>query len=330
MLPTEPRRSHREGPEITTPPTRPAPGGTYRLVDTDVARVGFGMGELARKAETSPEGLVEAREVLERALGLGIRHFDSGHFYGVGLANRLLAEVIGGCLDEVVLATKAGLLVEPGPPLKFPIAQRPHELRAAVEDNLRTLSTDSIQLLYIRRMDVGPGPIATGPQAVPLEDQIAELISLRDEGKVQGLGLSHVSVGQLTAALPAGLAAVQNVYHVLDRTSERLLELCGENNIAWVPFFPRGGNPGAPDVAAVVDDPTVRSVAARVGVTPSQVALAWQLAHAPNTILIAGTGTLRHLEENTSAADLVLDVETLLDLDAAAARRLLRRPDPCR
>lgn len=293
------------------------PGGVYRLVNTDVARVGFGMGELTRRAESSATGLAEARMLLRRAFELGIRHYDSGHFYGAGLANRLLSEVVAASRDEAVIATKAGLLVEPGPRRDFRIAQRPRELRIAVETNLRTLSTDSIQLLYIRRMDTGPGPIARGSQLVALEDQLAELVSLRDEGKVQGIGLSHVSVDQLTAALPSGIAAVQNVYNVLDRTSESQLEITIDNAIAWVPFFPRGGNHNTPEVVSTADDSVVRSAANRLGVTPSQVALAWLLARAPNTMLIAGTGTLRHLEENTAAAAIVLDTEMMAVLDAA-------------
>ena len=153
-------------------------------------------------------------------------------------------------------------------------------------------------------------------------DQLAELIALRDEGKIGAIGLSSVLADSLRRALPAGIACVQNAYSLLDRSHEDLLELCAAEGIAWVPFFPLGSSfPGFPKVA---NNPAVIDIASEMGCTPSQVGLAWLLNHSPNTLLIAGTRSLDHLEENVGAGDVVVrtaDVMTRLDAvyDPAAA-----------
>ena len=145
-------------------------------------------------------------------------------------------------------------------------------------------------MVNLRRLDLGPGLTAEGDQIVDLDDQLAEMIALRDEGKIGAIGISNVPLEILERALPAGIVCVQNAYSLLNRAQEDLLDLCVAEDIAWVPYFPLGSSfPGFPKVA---DDPAVRSIAAALGATPSQVGLAWLLAHSPNTLLIAGTRSL--------------------------------------
>lgn len=295
-----------------TAATRPTPGGTYSLAGKQVARIGYGMGQITRKAEEH-EGRAHAVALLHRALEFGITHFDTAQFYGNGRANELLRESFAGVRDEIVIATKAGAKPVPGAPIPLAAAQKPTELRAAVEDNLRTLRTDRIDVVNLRRMDFAPGLIAEGDQVVPFEDQLVEMAALRDEGKILGIGLSHITIDQLRIALPLGVACVQNVYNLADRSDEDLLALCQEHGVAWIPYFPLGGGYGS--LPKVVDEPAVRDVAVRFQVTPSQVGLAWLLAHSPNTMIISGTSSLEHLAENTAAGSVQLDSDTLQLLD---------------
>ena len=178
-------------------------------------------------------------------------------------------------------------------------AQRPHELRAQVETNLAALGVDQVGVVNLRRVDAPPGIVAEGEQRVDLDDQLAELAALRDAGKIGGIGLSGVSAAQLTQALPAGIACVQNLYNVLDRTAEPVLGVCREHGVAWVPFFPLGS--AMPGWQKVSDTPAVLAIAAELGVTAGQVALAWLLASYDKTLLIPGTASAAHLAENLAA-----------------------------
>ena len=171
--------------------------------------------------------------------------------------------------------------------------------------------------MNLRRADVGPGLSAEGDQIVDIDDQLAVMIAMRHEGKIGAIGLSAVDLEHLERALPAGIACVQNAYSVLSRNSEALLQLCLANGIAWTPFFPLGG--GAFGGSRVVEHPKVHEVAARLSVTPMQVGLAWLLRHAPNTLLIPGTGSVEHLEETLTVATVDLDEEAMSDLDAHIA-----------
>jgi aryl-alcohol dehydrogenase-like predicted oxidoreductase len=149
---------------------------------------------------------------------------------------------------------------------------------------------------------------------VDLDAQLAEMVKLRDEGKIDGVGLSNCTLEELQRALPAGIACVQNACSLVDRSAEPLLDVCREHDIAWVPFFPLGSAfPGQPKVA---EQPAVVEAAAALGVTPAQVGLAWLLAHDGHTLLIPGTSSSRHLEENLAAGDVRLDGDTLTTLDA--------------
>ncbi|MDT5248239.1 MAG: pyridoxine 4-dehydrogenase, partial [Mycobacterium sp.] len=164
------------------------------------------------------------------------------------------------------------------------------------------------------RLDSGPGLRPEGDQVVDLDDQLAVMTALRDEGKIGAIGISSVPLDVVQRALPAGIVCVQNSYGLLNRSQEDALELCVAEDIAWVPYFPLGSSfPGFPKVG---DNPVVQSIATEIGATPSQVGLAWLLAHAPNTLLIAGTRSIAHLEENMGAGDVVLDADAMARLDA--------------
>ena len=159
-----------------------------------------------------------------------------------------------------------------------------------------------------------PGIIAVGDQVVDLDSQLAELVALRDEGKIGGIGLSHVSLAQLRQALPAGVVCVQNLYNVLTRDHEDVLTECAAHGIAWVPYFPLGS--AFDRIPSVTAHPVVIAHADRLGITPAQAGLAWLLGHSPATLLIPGTRDLAHLADNVAVTRITLDREATEALDA--------------
>ncbi len=280
----------------------PAPGGTYRFCGQDVARIGYGALQL-RKLESDP---AKAEALLRRALELGVNHIDTAMFYGNGFANRMIRKVLADGRG-VVVASKVGADPEVGGPIPMRLAQRPEQLRATVEENLLSLGVERIPLVNLRRTDVGPGLRAEGDQIVDVDDQMAEMIAMRKEGKIGSIGLSAVSRENVERVLPAGIACVQNAYSLVDRECEELLALCLTHEIAWVPFFPLGG--AMPGLPKVTDQPKVIDIAGQLGITPSQLGLAWLLNHSTNTLLIPGTTDLAHLQENLAAGSIVLSLE---------------------
>jgi aryl-alcohol dehydrogenase-like predicted oxidoreductase len=257
--------------------------------------------------------------LLRRAFDLGVDHVDTAQFYGNGFVNGVIREAVRPG-DDVLVASKVGADPDPGGPVPLRLAQRPEELRASVEDNLRALGLDRIPLVNLRRADRRPGVVAEGDQLVGLDDQLAVMTALRDEGKIGAIGLSSVTLDVLRRALPAGIACVQNAYSLVGRDDEDMLALCVAENIAWVPFFPLGG--AFPGLPKVTDEPAVRAAARDLGRTPAQIGLAWLLHHAPNVHLIPGTASADHLAGNVSAGEIVLDGETLAALDAVPSRSL--------
>ncbi|NBH03762.1 aldo/keto reductase [Amycolatopsis sp. SID8362] len=284
-----------------------------QLAGRTVARVGFGAMQLERLHDDRPAAVA----LLRRALDLGVDHVDTAEFYGNGFVNDVIREAAG---DDVLIATKVGADPDPGGPIPLRLAQRPEELRASVEDNLRTLGTERVALVNLRRAELRPGLLAEGDQLVDVDDQLAVLTALRDEGKIGAIGLSSVGLDTLRRALPAGIACVQNAYSLVARDDEEMLRLCEAEDIAWVPFFPLGG--AFPGLPKVTDEPAVQAAAAALDVTPAQIGLAWLLHHAPNVHLIPGTASVEHLEANIAAGSVVLDAETLAALDAVPSRSL--------
>jgi pyridoxine 4-dehydrogenase len=285
-----------------------APGGTATLAGRPVARIGFGAMQLERPGT----GRDAALGILRQAIASGVSHVDTAHFYGD--ANGLIRDALAPYPDDLVLATKVGAVRDAGG--KLVPAQRPQELRAQVEMNLAALGVDRAGIVNLRRVDGPPGIVAAGEQVVDLDDQLAELTALRDAGKIGAIGLSSVSAAQLTRALPAGIACVQNLYNVLDRTAEPVLAACREQGVAWVPFFPLGS--GIPGRQKVSDSPAVLAIAAELGVTAGQVALAWLLACYDRTLLIPGTSSAAHLAENLAAGAVALPESALAALDRLA------------
>jgi pyridoxine 4-dehydrogenase len=287
----------------------PLAGGAGRLGAHPVARIGYGAMQLGEGS--SPK---DAAAVLRRAVELGVNHIDTASFYAGGEVNAHIRRALAPYRDDLVIVSKVGAFPNPDGPVPLKAAQKPAELRVAVEADLRQLGLDRIAVVNLRRLDLGLGLAAEGDQIVDLDDQLAEMIALRDEGKIGAIGVSNVPLEILTRALPAGIACVQNAYSVLDRGCEDMLDFCVAQGIAWVPFFPLGSAfAGFPSVA---DNPVVAEVANGIGATPAQVGLAWLLAHAPNTLLIAGTRSIAHLEENVGAGDILLDPDALATLDA--------------
>jgi hypothetical protein len=290
---------------------------TYELAGKTVRRVGFGAMQLGEVGDKEGPGSEVAERVLRDAVAAGVNHVDTAQFYGGGEVNRLIRAALAPYPDDLLLATKIGAAEEPGGPLTA--AQKPAELRQQVEENLRALGVEALDLVYMRRVDRAPGIVAEGDQVVDLDAQLAELTALRDAGKVRAIGLSHVSAAQVEAALPAGIAAVQNWYGLLNRGDEPILELCADG-IAWVPFFPLGSafaaSPRFDGLRHVRDVSEVQAIAAELGATPAQVGLAWLLAHAPNALLIPGTSDPEHLLENLAAADLEIPAAAMSRLDA--------------
>ena len=285
----------------------PAPGGTYPFCGNKVARIGYGALQL-RKLESDP---AKAEALLRRALELGVNHIDTAMFYGNGFANRMIRKVLADW-DGVVVASKVGADPEIGGPIPMRLAQRPEQLRATVEENLLSLGMEQIPLVNLRRTDVGPGLRSQGDQVVDIDDQMAEMVAMRKEGKIGNIGLSAVSLENLKHVLPAGIACVQNAYSLVNRECEELLALCLSNQSAWVPFFPLGG--AMPGIPKVTDQPKVIELASQLGITPSQLGLAWLLEHSTNTLLIPGTTDIAHLEENLAAGAVALNPELAVEL----------------
>ena len=292
-----------------TNPNMP-PGGTATLAGRRVARIGFGAMQLPGPGVWGPpRDRGTALAVLRRAIELGVNHIDTAHYYGDNVSNELIHAALHPYPDDLVIVSKVG--GERDAQGGWIAAQRPERLRAGVEANLRVLEIEQVPVVNLRLMDEG----YVGP-SMDFDAQLAEMVALRDEGKIGGIGLSGVTLDRLRHAASAGIVCVQNPYSLLDRSGEPLFNWCRENGIAWVPFFPLGSAfPGHPKVT---EHPAVIAASHTLGATPAQVGLAWILAHGPHTLLIPGTSSLEHLEENVATANMRLDPDTLTVLDSLA------------
>ena len=282
---------------------------TTYLGDKPINRIGLGAMQLAGPgvfgAARDPEAV---RAVLRRAIELGVDHIDTAQYYGPDVVNDLIRETLHPYPENLKLVTKVGgRRDETGAWLP---AQTPEELREGVEDNLRSLRVERMDLVNLRLMDEGEAP------SVPLAEQLGTLEDLRHGGKLDLIGISSAGQERIEQALElVDLGEIQNSYSIIDREDDPIVELAREREIAFVPFFPLGSAfTGGP--AKLAQDPTISKVAEKHGATASQVALAWLLARYERMLLIPGTTSVVHLEENLAAIDLQLDVDDLVELEA--------------
>jgi pyridoxine 4-dehydrogenase len=303
MIPGAPRNVTARVEAVTT--------DEIQLAGRPVRRIGFGAMQLpGPRVFGPPRDRGQALAVLRRAVELGVNHIDTAQYYGPDVANELIHEALHPYPDDLVLVSKVG--ADRDAAGGWIPAQRPEQLRQGVEDNLRALEVERVDVVNLRLMGEEGAGVA---DEVALEDQLGVMVALRDEGKIGAVGLSSGTLEQLQAARrQTEIACVQNPMSLLARDDEPVLELCREAGIPYVPFFPLGS--AFPGIPKVTDDEVVQQVAADLGATPAQVGLAWLLAHSPNVLLIPGTSSPAHLEENLGAADVELDEAAMARLEA--------------
>jgi pyridoxine 4-dehydrogenase len=290
------------------------PGGTGELAGRRVGRIGFGTMQLPGPGVFGPpRDRATALAVLRRVVDLGGNHIDTAQFYGPDVSNELIHEALFPYPADLVLVSKVG--AQRDDQGGWAPAQRPEQLRAGVEANLRSLKREQVDVVNLRLHSDDHGDEGNNGE-VDLDSQVAEMVALRDEGKIGAIGVSNVSLDQLRQAMPAGLACVQNAYSALDRSSEPLLDLCQEHGVAWVPFFPLGS--AFSWMPKVNEHPAVVAAATALGATPAQVGLAWLLGHGSHVLLIPGTASLDHVVENVAAGEVRLDAETVAIIDGLA------------
>jgi pyridoxine 4-dehydrogenase len=289
---------------------------TTHLGDKPVNRIGLGAMQLAGPGvfgpPRDPQG---ARAVLRRAIELGVDHIDTAQYYGPDVVNDLIRDTLYPYPENLKLVTKVGgRRDETGAWLP---AQTSEELRDGVEDNLRSLRVERMDLVNLRLMHDGESA------TVPLAEQLGTLEDLRQEGKLDLIGISSADQDRIEQALElVDLAEIQNSYSIIDREDDPVVELAREREIAFVPFFPLGSAfTGGP--AKLAQDATISNVAEKHDASASQVALAWLLARYERMLLIPGTTSVAHLEQNLAAIDIELDAD---DLAKLAAVQQLGRP----
>jgi aryl-alcohol dehydrogenase-like predicted oxidoreductase len=279
----------------------------YPLGGLSVSCIGFGAMQLPGSGVFGPPRDRDAAlAVLRRAVELGVDHIDTAQYYGPDVANELIREALYPYPDTLALVSKVGgRRDESGGWLPY---DEPDQLRRGIEENLRSLGVEQLAAVNLRLMD----------DAMPdqrFDDQFATMIQARDEGLIGGVGLSNVTREHLLRALEGTkVACVQNPLNVVDRASMPVLNECTVRGIAFVPFFPLGS--GFAQTNPVLSNAHVLSIAERLGITPAQVALAWTLGLAPNVLLIPGTSSVQHLEENLAVADIELDEDAQQQLAA--------------
>jgi pyridoxine 4-dehydrogenase len=272
------------------------PTETVPFASHAVHRMGFGAMQLPGSGVFGPpKDRDHALTVLRRAVEAGVNHIDTAQFYVPDVANELIHAALHPYPADLVLVSKVGAARNDEG--HWLAAQRPEDLRAGVEANLASLELERVPVVNLRRH----------PESdVPFAEQIEAMIALRDEGLIGHIGLSNVDLEQYRAAGERiDVACVQNAYNLADRSDQALFDACRSDSVPYVPFFPLGSafHPENPVLGA----PAVKETARRLGATPSQVALAWLLHQAPTVLLIPGTSSLDHLEENLAAGSLALD-----------------------
>lgn len=285
-------------------PSKPA--DTYLLGHRHVSRVGYGAMQLAGPHVFGPPKDREAAlAVLRTAVALGVDHIDTSDFYGPHVTNQIIREALHPYRDDLVIVTKVG--ARRGEDASWLPAFSARELTQAVHDNLRNLGLDVLEVVNLRIMFDTAGP-AEGSIEMPL----TVLAELQRQGLIRHIGLSNVTATQVAEARRiTAIRCVQNLYNIVQRADDGLIDTLAQAGIAYVPFFPLGG-------FSPLQSSTLSAVAARLSVSPKQVALAWLLHRSPNILLIPGTSSVAHLRENLSVATLVLPPDALAELDAMA------------
>lgn len=295
--------SHSERPFIMTDLNA---AGTFQLGDQSVKRLGYGAMQLAGPGVFGPPSDWDtARAVLREAVASGVDHIDTSDFYGPHITNHLIREALHPYPDDLTLATKVGAVR--GEDGSWNPAMTPRELTNAVHDNLRHLGVDALDVLNLRIMFE-----AHVPAEGSIEEPLTALVELQQQGLIRHIGLSNVTATQVEEGRRiADIVCVQNHYNLAHRDDDPLIDSLARAGIAYVPFFPLGG-------FTPLQSSTLSDVAAEIGATPMQVALAWLLQRAPNILLIPGTSSLEHLRQNLAAAELALPDEAIARLDAIA------------
>jgi len=267
--------------------------------DLTVNRMGFGAMRVTGKGIWGdPPDRDVAKALLRRVVELGINFIDTADSYGPGVSEELIAEALHPYPDDLVIATKGGL--ERTGPNQWPVNGRPEHIKQVCDESLQRLRLDQIPLYQQHRPD----------PTVPYEETIGALVELKEQGKIRHIGLSNVDADQLRRAQRlTPVVSVQNRYNVSDRSSESMLDLCEQEQIAFLPYSP---------VQDFEDNTVVAETAARHGVTVMQVLLAWMLARSPVMLPIPGTGSVAHLEDNVDAATIQLDPSEVAAITASA------------
>ena len=279
----------------------------FALGDRAVRRMGYGAMQLAGPGVFGPpKDRGEAVAVLREAVASGVNHIDTSDFYGPYVTNEIIREALHPYPEDLVIVTKVG--ARRGADASWNPAFSPAELVEAVHDNLRRLGIEAIDVVTLRVMGQGHGP-----SEGPIEAQFSALAALQQQGLIRHLGLSNATraqIGQGRSIAP--VVCVQNLYNIAHREDDALIDWLAAEGVAYVPFFPLGG-------FTPLQSSTLSEVAARLGATPMQTALAWLLRRAPNILLIPGTSSRGHLRENLAAAELDLPADAMAALDGVAS-----------
>jgi len=282
----------------------------FPLAGYSVGRVGFGAMQLPGPGVMGPpRDRDEALAVLRRVAELGIDHIDTAQYYGPDVANELIRDALHPYPAELAIVSKVGARRDAAG--GWPAWDDPADLRQGIEDNLASLQIERLAAVNLRILD------ETQPPGQRFDDQLGAMVEARDAGLIAGIGLSNITVEHLKRAREqTEIVCVQNPYNLLHRSSGPVLEECAAAGIPFVPFFPLGSgfNPQNP----VLNNEQVRAAAERLGIGASQVVLAWTLTVAPNVLLIPGTSSVAHLEENTAVRDVVLPDDVVAELNALA------------
>ena len=284
-----------------------AQAGTFQLGDRRVKRLGYGAMQLAGPGVFGPpRDRAAAIAVLRAAVAAGVDHIDTSDFYGPHVTNRIIREALHPYPDGLVIVTKVG--ARRGADASWNPAFSAEELAQAVHDNLRNLGVDALDVVNLRLMFDVHGP-AEGPVEAPL----TVLADLQRQGLIRRIGLSNATPRQVADGRRiTDIVCVQNQYNLAHRGDDAFIDALAASGTAYVPFFPLGG-------FSPLQSGTLSEVAAGLGATPMQVALAWLLRRSPNILLIPGTSSLGHLRENLAAAALALPDEAMAALDRIGA-----------